>query len=225
MSYKDNSWFERNEGFISFMGHLAAIEQRNAVIQQLAASNSLQWDIARTQQRIAAQERDQQQRRDTLYDINQAAILIEAHYSDRPEQALYESYCLKHTVDEIGLHHSWFSELEWKNQCTETLNRVLSLINTAFGQLASPQIEDVNRRFEDGLAAKRAALAAKRAEDEARQRHVPCIRCGKPMYQGLAFRRGGVCFRCTRKNDHPWLKLFIVLFFALILLFIFLETL
>ena len=87
MSYKDNSWFERNEGFISFMGHLAAIEQRNAVIQQLAASNSLQWDIARTQQRIAAQERDQQQRRDTLYDINQAAILIEAHYSDRPEQA------------------------------------------------------------------------------------------------------------------------------------------
>ena len=218
MSYKDNSWFERNEGFISFMGHLAAIEQRNAVIQQLAASNSLQWDIARTQQRIAAQERDQQQRRDTLYDINQAAILIEAHYSDRPEQALYESYCLKHTVDEIGLHHSWFSELEWKNQCTETLNRVLSLINTAFGQLASPQIEDVNRRFEDGLA-------AKRAEDEARQRHVPCIRCGKPMYQGLAFRRGGVCFRCTRKNDHPWLKLFIVLFFALILLFIFLETL
>jgi hypothetical protein len=217
MGYNDR-WFERNEGFISFLGHIAAIEQRSAMIQELANSSALQRRNLRAQERRAASERDDRRRRDILYDINQAVTLIQAHYNDRPDQALYESYLLKHTVDEIGLHHSWFSDLEWKHQCTETLNRILQIINTAFGQLPPQQIEDINRRFEEALAAKRTENELLNRQLLARNHQVPCIGCGMAMFQEVASRRKGICFKCAKLGKcskamgRPWLALLIICF-------------
>lgn len=195
-----DNWFERNEGFITFVGHIAAIKQRNVIIDELAASRTL---LQRDQRRKDGQAQRQQRRRDTLYDINQAAKLIEAHYHDHPEQALYESYLLKHTVDEIGLHHSWFSELEWKDQCTETQKCVLRLINTAFSQLSPSEIADVSTRFEG-------YLAAKRGEDEKRSRKVPCSACRKPILLTTAARTRGKCMRCAKSTGAAWILFLIV---------------
>jgi hypothetical protein len=154
MSQPD-SWFERNAGFIAFMGHVAAIEQRNVVINQLANANASANQTLEIEQRRESKERQEQQRRDTLYDVDQAVKLIEGRYKDKPEQGLYEVYLLKSSIDAIGVHHSWFSDLQWKDKCTATLSNLLRVVNAAYAQLSKEQVASVNARLENYVTNKR----------------------------------------------------------------------
>lgn len=186
--HRPDDWFERNVGFITFAGHVTAIRQRNAMIDKLGSTNTL---LQRDEQRKVEHEQKQQYRRDTLYEINQAAKLIDTHYGNDPEQALYESYLLKYTCDDIGLHHSWFAELEWKDQCTETMNRLVRLIDSAFNQLSSTQVDDIEKRVQKDLVVKRAEEETKRIGK------IPCYVCAALILPSTAARTGGKCMWCA----------------------------
>ncbi len=148
-----NSWFERNQGFVDFSGHLVAIGQRNALIQQHARTQALaEQGLALEEHRREAEVR-QDHRKNILYEINQAATLASTNYAERPEQAYYESLLLLDKVAEIELHHSWFSELDWKDYCSQTITTVSELVAVGESQLGNNQVSAIQRAvFEEHAA-------------------------------------------------------------------------
>lgn len=160
----NESWFERNEGFVTFTGHLVAIGQRNTLIQQHARTQALaQRGLALEEDRREAEAR-QEHRKNILYDINQASALASADYAERPEQAYHESLLLRDKVDEIELHHSWFPELDWKDYCSKTIAAVADLVATGQSQLPLDKVRAIQKAVADEHAAARLQADEKRNE-------------------------------------------------------------
>lgn len=174
-----DSWFERNEGFINFAGRLVAIGQRNALIQEQAQTQALLRDGITLEQQRQAAEAQQQNCKDLLYEINQAAKLISDEYSTGPQQAYYEAILLVEKIKEISLDHTWFSDLDWKDYCTKTKVTAADLLEQARRTLSPEQIETVDlqvrrekqleeqKRESNRYQLRQNRIARKKAEQEA----------------------------------------------------------
>ena len=176
MPIQDN-WFEKNQGFINFSTQLIAINQRDQLIQEQLQANVLlgaQLDLEneRRNEQIA-----QDHKKNLLYEINQAAELAAADYPREPLQAYDESVLLMNKVREIKLHHSWFSELEWKQYCSRTITAVSKLATDGRTLLKPEQLNLVENKLrahkKKELEKRKAAEAeSERAQAEIRIRNL-----------------------------------------------------
>lgn len=124
-------WANDNEGYVDFIGHISAIQQRRQLLSEQAVQKRLlseNIEIHREALSMQKQAQLEQQAvatwQDILFEIGEALNLVESHFKIAPHQAYAAWLELEKTVIGIALHHRLFRDLHWKTLCNETLRRV-----------------------------------------------------------------------------------------------------
>lgn len=124
-------WSNDNDGYVDFVGHVSAIQQRRQLLAEQAIQNGLlseQIEIHREALSIQKQAQLEQQTvatwQDVLFELGEALKLIESHFQVDKHQAYGEWLEVDRIVNDLELHHRLFRDLHWKSLCNATLHQV-----------------------------------------------------------------------------------------------------
>lgn len=124
-------WANDNEGYVDFIGHISAIQQRRQLLVDQAIQKSLlsenievNREALSLQKQVQLEQKEVATWQDILFEIGEALNLIQTHFKIEPHQAYAAWIELEKTVAGIELHHRLFRDLHWKTLCNETLRRI-----------------------------------------------------------------------------------------------------
>lgn len=169
-------WSNANEGFIELGGHLTGAVQRSRQIQvqqeQLEALKGLKSELQRQRLKQELVEASQ----NVLYDYKAAYTEIFQALKQNSADEFARLLLLENAVQESGIGHEMFSNLEWKDFCTKTLGEIAELKSWALtnldaatqqtGMLLFARFQaDANRLAEERLASLNRAEYLEKAKE------------------------------------------------------------